>query len=153
MNKFKLEKQSSTKSEETDSLLLIFRLCYKFCSRELQYFSFFFFIPSSWRVSYIIQLPLDHPDPTLVDHLSLHLSVCPIRHPLWSSVSCDSQGNTVQGSSPHKYSQKSSCSVFNAVVATFHQIFLGFLHLYAFMMHVLITGASWKVTLIVGIHI
>ena len=48
---------------------------------------FFFFsspkkIPSSWKVSYIIQFPLGHLDPTLVDHLSPYLSVCPIRHPL-----------------------------------------------------------------------
>ena len=153
MNKFKLEKQSSAKSEETDSLLLILRLCYKLCSRELQCFSFFFSIPSSWKVSYIIQLPLNHPNPTLVDHLSSHLSAYPIRHPLWSLVSYGSQYNNVQGSSPHKCGQKSSCNAFNAVVAAFHQIFLGFLHPYAFMMHVLITGASWKVTLIVGIHI
>ena len=39
--------------------------------------------------------PLDHLDPTLVDHLNFHLSVCPIRHPFWFSVSCGSQENTV----------------------------------------------------------
>ena len=140
-NKFKLEKQYSAKSEEIDSLLLIFKLRYKFCSRELQCFSFFFLILSSWRVSYIIQLPLDYLDPTLVDHLSLHLSACSIRHPLWSSVSCDSQDNIIQGFSLHKCGQKSSYNAFNVVVAAFHQILLGFLHPYAFMMHVLITGA------------
>ena len=142
INKFKLEKQSSAKSEETNSLLLILRLRYKFYSRELQCFSFFFLILSSWRVSYIIQLPLDHLDPTLVDHLSPHLSVCPIRHPLWSSVSCNSQGNIVQGSSLHKCGQKSSYSAFNVVVAAFPWIFLGFLHSRMFMRHVLIIGAS-----------
>ena len=54
------------------------------------------------------------------------MSVCPIRHPLWSSVSCDSQGNIVQGSFPHKCGQKNSCSAFNAVVVAFHWIYLGF---------------------------
>ena len=58
-------------------------------------FSFSFLIPSSWRVSYIIYLPLDHLDPTLVDHLSSYLSIYPIRHPLWLSVSCGSQDSTV----------------------------------------------------------
>ena len=104
-------------------------------------------------VSYIIQLNLDHFDSTLVDHLRPYLSVCPIRHPLWFSVSCGSQGSTIQGSSLHKCGQKSSCSTFNVVVAVFPQIFLSSHHPYMCMMHVLITGVSWKVTLIVGIQI
>ena len=116
-------------------------------------FSFSFSIPSSWRVSYIIQFLLDHLDPTLVDHLSSYLSTYPIRHPFWLSVSCGSQGSIVYGPSPHKYGQKSSCSPFNAVVAAFPQIFLGSPHSRMFMMHVSITGVSWKVTLNVGIHI
>ena len=89
---------------------------------------FFFFsspkkIPFSWRVSYIIQFSLGHLDPTLIDHLSPYLSVCPIRHPLQLVVSCDSQDNTVQGSPQHKCGQKSSCNAFNAEVAVFLQIF------------------------------
>ena len=63
--------------------------------------------------------PLNHLDPTLVDHLSPYLSTCPIKHFLWLSVSCDSQDSTIQGSSLHKCGQKSSCNAFNAVVATF----------------------------------
>ena len=101
--------------------------------------------PLSGRSSHIIQLPLDHLHPTLVDHLHPHLSTCPIRHLLQLSVSRGSQGNTVQRSSPHKCSQKSSCSAFNAVVAAFPQIFLGFLSSRLFMRHVLIIGTSQKV--------
>ena len=78
-------------------------------------FFFYFPIPLSWRVSYIIQILLDYLDPTLVDRLSPHLSVCPIKHPLWLSVSCGSQGSTIQRSSPHKCSQKSSCNAFNTI--------------------------------------
>ena len=89
-------------------------------------FFFFFLIPSLWRVFYIIQVPLDHLDPTFVDHLSPYLSVYPIRHLLWLSVSCGNQGSTVQGFSPHKCGQKSSCSTYNAVVVAFPQIFFGF---------------------------
>ena len=115
-------------------------------------FSFSFSIPSSWRVSYIIQFLLDHFDPTLVDHLSSYLSTYPIRHPLWFSVSCGSQCSTVQRSSSHKCGQKSSYSAFNAVVAAFPQIFLDFLLSCMFMRHVPIIGASWKITLIVGLY-
>ena len=107
----------------------------------------------SWRVSHIIQLPLDHLDPTLVDYLSPYLRTCPIKHLLWLSVSCGSQGNTIQRSSPHKCGQKSSCSALNAMVAGFPQIFLGYLHSRMFVRHVPIIGVSWRVTLIVGIHI
>ena len=95
----------------------------------LQYSFSIFPIPLSWRVSYIIYLLLDHLDPTLVDHLNLHLSAYPIRHPLWFSVSCGSQGNIVQGSSQRKCGQESSCSAFNAVVAAFLKIFLRSHHL------------------------
>ena len=101
-----------------------------------------FFSSPSWKVSCIIQLPLDHLDHALVDHLSPYLSVCPIRHPLWLFVSCGSQGSTVRGSSPHKCGQKSSCSAFNAVVENFFQIFLSSHHPYTFMMHVPIIGSS-----------
>ena len=81
--------------------------------------------PLRRRVSPIIQPPLDHLDPTLVDHLSPYLNTCPIRHLLWLSVSCGCQSSTVQGSSPHKCSMKSSYSAFNVVVAVFPQIFFG----------------------------
>ena len=118
----------------------------------LQYSISIFPIPSSWEVSYIIQLPLDLLDPMLVDHLSPYLSICPIRHPLWLFMSCDCQGSTVQESSPHKCGQKSSCSAFNAVVAAFPQIFLSFYHSGTFMMHVPIIGTSQKITLVIKIH-
>ena len=122
-------------------------------SRLLQCFFLEFSILSSRKVPHIIQILVNHLDPILIDHLSPYSSAPPIRHPLWLSVSCSSQGSTVQGSSSHKWGQKSSCSAFNAMVAAFHQIFLGFLHSNAFMMHVLIAGPSWKVILIVRIHI
>ena len=88
---------------------------------------FLLFPPPPFRrkVSHIIQPPLGHLDPTLVDHLSPYLSTYLIRHPLWLSVSCDCQGSTVQGSSPHKCNQKSRCSAFNVVVVAFPQIFFG----------------------------
>ena len=82
-----------------------------------------FLIPSSWQVSHIIQLFLDHLDPALADHLSYYLSTCPIRYLLLLSVSCGNQDSTVQKSSPHKCGQKSNCKTFNAVVAAFSQIF------------------------------
>ena len=65
------------------------------------------------------------------------MSTCPIRHPLWLSMSCGSQGY----------------SAFNAVVAAFPWIFLGFLPYCMFMRHVPIIGASWRVILTVGIDI
>ena len=86
-------------------------------------FSRVFLMPSSWWVFHIIQLFLVHLDPILVDHLSYYLSTCSIRYLLQLSVSCDSQDSTVQRSSPHKCSQKSSCNAFNAVVVVFSQIF------------------------------
>ena len=67
----------------------------------------------------ILSLFLGHLDPTLVDHLSPYLSTCPIKHPFWLSVSCGSQGSTIQASPQHKCGQKSSCNAFNAVVAAF----------------------------------
>ena len=114
-------------------------------------FSDQFPISLSWRVSYIIQLSQDYLDLTLVDHLSPYLSTCSIRHLLWLSVSCGSQGNTVQRSSPYKCDQKSNCSAFNAMIVAFSQIFLGFLPSRMFMRHVPIIGASWRVILIAGI--
>ena len=60
-----------------------------------------------------------HLDRTLVNHLNLHSSICPIRHLFWLSVSCSGWDYTVQGSSPHKCGQKSCCSALNAVVTFF----------------------------------
>ena len=62
---------------------------------------------------------LDHLDRTLVNHLNLHLSTCPIRYLLWLSVNGGGWDCIVQGSSPHKCGQKNCCSAFNAVVAVF----------------------------------
>ena len=87
------------------------------------FFLEFFRSPCLWKVSHIIQLFMDHLDPTLVDHLSYYLSTCPIRHLLQLSVSCGSQDSTVQRSFPHKCGQKSSCNAFYAVVVAFSQIF------------------------------
>ena len=87
-------------------------------------FSLPFSIQFSWRVSHIIQLLLDHLDPTFIDRLSSYLSTCPIRHPLGLSASCGSQSSIVQRSSPHKCGQKSSCNAFNAMVVVLPQIFL-----------------------------
>ena len=109
--------------------------------------------PFLWRVSYIIYPLLGHLGPTLVDHLSLHLSACPIKHPLWLFMSCGSQYNTVQGSSQLKCIQESSCSAFNAVVAAFSNIILRSHHFWTFMIHIFITGASWKVIVIVRTRI
>ena len=109
--------------------------------------SIIFLSSNSWRVSYIIQFLSDYLDPTLVDHLSPYLSVCPIKHPLWLFVNCGSQGSTVQGSSPHKYDQKSSFSAFNAVTAVLSQIFPSSYSSSMFVMLAPSSGVSWKVTL------
>ena len=61
----------------------------------------------------------DHFDRTLVIHLNLHSSTCPIRHFLWLSMNGGGWDCTVQGSSPYKCGQKSCCSAFNAIVAAF----------------------------------
>ena len=119
MNKFTVrEGQCSYKSVETE---------YKYNLDCYSVLSSIFPIPSSGRVLSIIQSLMDSLHPTLVDHLGCYLSICPIRHPLWSSVSCGCQGSTIQGFSPRKCGQKSSCNAFNVVVVVFPQIFfLGF---------------------------
>ena len=101
-----------------------------------------FLISNLWRISYIIQLLFLYLDTTLVDHLSHYLSACPIRHLLQFSVSCGSQGSTVQGSSPHKCSQKVSCRAFNVVATTFPQIFPSFHSSGMFIMHVPLNETS-----------
>ena len=62
---------------------------------------------------------LAHLDRTLINHLNLHSSICPIKHLLWLFVNGGGWDCTVQGFSPHKCSQKGCCSAFNAVVASF----------------------------------
>ena len=111
-----------------------------------------FLILSLRRILHTIYPPPNHPHPTPVDHPSLYLSTCPIRHPFQFSVSCGSQGSIVQRSSPHKCGQKSNCSAFNAVVVAFPQIFLDLLPSHMFMRHISTIEASWKVTLIIGLH-
>ena len=69
---------------------------------------------------------MDHLTPTLVVHLRLHLSICPIRHLFWFSVRCNNQSFTVQMSFPHKCGQKSGYSVFNVVAVAFPYIFCAF---------------------------
>ena len=85
--------------------------------------SLFFFLifdsPFSGRAFTLYGFFLHYPDRTLVHHLSLHLSICPIRHLLWLFVNDGGWNCTVQRSSPHKCGQKSCCSVFNAMVAAF----------------------------------
>ena len=108
-------------------------------------FFYNFLILYPWKVSYIIQFILDYLDPTLVDHLSSHLSVCPIRHSLRLSVSCGSKDNNVQGSSPYKCGQKSNCSAFNVVVAALSQIFPSSYSFSMFVMLALSSGVSWNV--------
>ena len=134
-------------------MYIFFKLEYNYSSCCYSIFSIDFSIPSPQRVSYIIQLPLDNLGSPFVNRLSHYLNVCPIRHLSKPLVSCGSQDSTVQESSPHKCSQKSSYSAFNAVVTVFLQIFLSSHHPGTFMMHVPVPGASWKVTLIIRIHI
>ena len=92
---------------------------YKNSSDWYSVFSINFRIPLPWWVSPIIQSPSNDISLPPVDYPSLYLSVCPIRYPLWCSVSYCSQGSIVQGSYPHKCSQKVNCRAFNAVVAAF----------------------------------
>ena len=85
----------------------------------LSFFSLIFRFPLSGRAFILYSLFLHYPDHTLVHHLSLHLSTCPISHLLWLSVNGGGWNCTIQRFSPHKCGQKSYCSAFNAVVATF----------------------------------
>ena len=87
-------------------------------------FPFLFLLPPfPWKIFPIIQFPLNYLPPTLVHHLSHHLSICPIKLLLQLFLSCDLLGNTVQRSTPHKCGHKSRYNVFNVVVAAFLQIF------------------------------
>ena len=83
-------------------------------------FSLCFSIPILWGFFFTLySFLLDHLDRILVNHLNLHLSICPIKYLLWLSANGGGWDCTIQGSSPHKCGQKSCCSAFNVVVATF----------------------------------
>ena len=87
--------------------------------------------PLSGRAFTLYSFFLHYPDRTLVHHLSLNLSICPISHLLWLSVNGGSWNCTVQKSSPHKCGQKSCCSAFNAVTTTFASRYFCFLIIFA----------------------
>ena len=99
-------------------MYIYFKLGYNFSSCCYSVFSTNFPISSPWRVSYIIQLPLDDLGPPFVDHPGHYLSACLIRHLFKPLVNCGSQDSIVQGSSPHKCSQEVWWDVLNVVVAT-----------------------------------
>ena len=83
-------------------------------------FSIFFLPIPSYEESFTLyNFLLDYLHRTLVNHLNLYSSICLIKHLLWLSVNGSGWDYTVQGSSPHKCSQKSCCSAFNAMVAAF----------------------------------
>ena len=73
----------------------------------------------SMRAFTLYSFFLHYLDRTLVHHLSLHLSICPIKHLVLLFVNGGGWECTVQGSSPHKCGQKGCYSAFNAVVAAF----------------------------------
>ena len=92
-------------------------------SATVIFFSLFFYFVF-WSSSYggsftLYSFLLDHLDHTLINHLNLHSSTCPIRKLLWLSMNGSGWDCTVQGSSPHKCGQKSCCNAFNAVVTSF----------------------------------
>ena len=83
-----------------------------------------FLPPPSERSFTLYNFFLNYPDRILVHHLSLHLSICLIKHLLWLSVNDGSWDCTVQRSSPHKCSQKSCYSAFNMMIVAFAFIYL-----------------------------
>ena len=103
----------------------VLKLNYKFDSWLLQCFSLHLVIPFPWSVPSVIQLLLNYLGLPLVAHPGLHLSVCPIGHPL--RLLC-ALGRPIQPCSrvfstimqPESY-----CKTFNAVVSTFHLDILG----------------------------
>ena len=145
LNKFTLGTVRGSKFQ-----YIIIRNSYKINLNCYNDFFYNFLISSPWRVFYIIQFHFHDLNPTLVDYLSHYLSACPIRHPFWPSVSCDSQVSTVQGSSPHKCGQKVSRRV---VAAAFSQIFSSFHSFNTFTMHVPFSEIFQKVTLSDRIYI
>ena len=102
-------------------MYIYFKLGYNFSSCCYNVFSIDFPIPfpsSPWRISYIIQLPLDNLGSQFVDHQGHYLSACPIKNLPKPVVSCDSQGNTVQKFSSHKCNQEVWQDALNVVAAT-----------------------------------
>ena len=79
-------------------------------------------IPSLWKIFPII-VSLNHLPPTLVHHLSHHLSICPIKLLLQLFLNDNLLGNTIERSTPHKCGHKSRYNAFNVKVAAFLQIF------------------------------
>ena len=86
---------------------------------SLPYFTTFFLSLSYGRSFTLYSFLSDHLNCTLINHLNLHSSACPIKHLLWFSVNGDGCDCTVHGSYSHKCGQKSCCSAFNVVVAVF----------------------------------
>ena len=86
---------------------------------SLFFFHYIFRFPSYGGSFTLYSFLLDHLDRTLVSHLNLHSSTCPIRHLPWLFVNVSGWDYTVQGSFPHKCGQKSCCSALNAVVTAF----------------------------------
>ena len=83
------------------------------------FFHYIFRSLISGRAFTLYSFFLHYPDRTLIHHLSLNLSICPIKHLLWLFMNGGGWECTVQESSPHKCSQKGCCSAFNVVVAVF----------------------------------
>ena len=80
---------------------------------------FIFPIPFHGESFTLYSFLLDHLDRTLVSHLNLHSSTCPIRHLSWLFVNGSGWDYTVQGSFSHKCGQKSCYNALNAVVTAF----------------------------------
>ena len=72
-----------------------------------------------WRVFHIILTFLGHLHRIFVHHLTLHSSMCLIKHLPWLSMNGSGWDYIVQRSSPHKCGQESWSSAFNTVVAAF----------------------------------
>ena len=106
-------------------MYISFKLRCNLCSCCYSVFFTYFKILSPWRVSYIIQLPLDDLNPPFVDRPSHYLSAYPIRHLPKPFMSCGSQGITVQGSSPHKCSHEVWWDALNVVEATIPLVMSG----------------------------
>ena len=106
-------------------MYISFKLGYNYSSCCYSIFSIDFPIPSPQRVSYIIQLPLGNLGSPFVDCPGHYLSTCPIRHLSKPLVSCNSQGSTVQGSSPHKCNQEFWWDALNVVATTIPSVMSG----------------------------
>ena len=114
--------------------MLSFLLCF-----SRRYSSSFLMFPSFFLSPPFFMKGLFH---YIVLHCSIPSSTClsssmVLEFPLFLLQLFDFLGikmtfNTVQGSSPHKCGQESSCNAFNAVVAAFLKIFL---HPYPFHIH------------------